>query len=64
MVLLVEVVLKNFMFLQIVEKILLLFCDSCDYGANIEAATRKKPNVKDKLETIAIEKLKRQIVKQ
>ena len=34
----------------------IVVCDSCDYGANIEAATRK-PNAKDKLETIAIEKI-------
>ena len=34
----------------------IVVCDSCDYGANIEAATRK-PNTKDKLETIAVEKI-------
>ncbi|MDY0052166.1 MAG: proline--tRNA ligase [Aliarcobacter sp.] len=34
----------------------IVVCDSCNYGANIEAATRK-PNTKDKLETIAIEKV-------
>ncbi|MEV9592988.1 proline--tRNA ligase [Aliarcobacter butzleri] len=34
----------------------LVVCDSCDYGANIEAATRK-PKKSKKLETIAIEKI-------
>ena len=34
----------------------IVVCDSCDYGANIEAATRK-PITKEKLETIAIEKI-------
>ncbi|PUE67733.1 proline--tRNA ligase [Arcobacter lacus] len=34
----------------------LVVCDSCDYGANIEAATRK-PKKSEKLETIAIEKI-------
>ncbi len=34
----------------------IVVCDSCDYGANIEAAVRK-PNKKEKLETIAQEKV-------
>uniref|UniRef100_UPI00404723A7 proline--tRNA ligase n=1 Tax=Aliarcobacter sp. TaxID=2321116 RepID=UPI00404723A7 len=34
----------------------IVVCDSCDYGANIEAATRK-PKKAEKLETIAIEKI-------
>ena len=34
----------------------IVVCDSCDYGANIEAATRKA-NKKDKLETISLEKI-------
>ncbi len=34
----------------------IVVCDSCDYGANIEAATRKV-NKKEKLETIAQEKV-------
>ena len=34
----------------------IVVCDSCDYGANIEAATRK-PLKKEKLETIALEKI-------
>ncbi len=34
----------------------IVVCDSCDYGANIEAATRKA-NKKEKLETIAQEKV-------
>ena len=34
----------------------IVVCDSCDYGANIEAAIRK-PNKKEKLETIAQEKI-------
>ncbi len=34
----------------------IVVCDSCDYGANIEAAIRK-PNQKEKLETISQEKI-------
>lgn len=34
----------------------IVVCDSCDYGANIEAATRK-PKKAEKLETITIEKI-------
>jgi prolyl-tRNA synthetase len=34
----------------------IVVCDSCDYGANIEAATRKA-NKKEKLETISQEKV-------
>ena len=34
----------------------IVVCDSCDYGANIEAATRKA-NKKEKLETIECEKV-------
>ncbi len=34
----------------------LVVCNSCDYGANIEAATRK-PNKKEKLPTQALEKI-------
>ncbi|QKF66132.1 prolyl-tRNA synthetase [Arcobacter venerupis] len=34
----------------------IVVCDSCDYGANIEAATRKAVT-KEKLETIKIEKI-------
>lgn len=34
----------------------IVVCDSCDYGANIEAATRK-PKKAEKLETIAIERI-------
>ena len=34
----------------------IVVCDSCDYAANIEAATRKA-NKKEKLETIALEKI-------
>ena len=34
----------------------IVVCDSCDYGANIEAATRKAVK-KEKLETIALEKI-------
>lgn len=34
----------------------IVVCDSCDYGANIEAATRKA-NKKEKLETIVQEKI-------
>ena len=34
----------------------IVVCDSCDYGANIEAAVRKA-NKKEKLETIAVEKI-------
>ncbi|CAM3422158.1 proline--tRNA ligase [Arcobacter aquimarinus] len=34
----------------------IVVCDSCDYGANIEAAVRK-PNKKEKLQTITLEKV-------
>jgi prolyl-tRNA synthetase len=34
----------------------IVICDSCDYGANIEAATRTALK-KEKLETISIEKI-------
>ena len=34
----------------------IVVCDSCDYGANIEAATRKAKKA-EKLETIAVEKI-------
>ncbi len=34
----------------------IVVCDSCDYGANIEAAVRKA-NKKEKLQTIAVEKI-------
>jgi len=48
---------KEFMVLANSGEDTLVICPSCEYGANIEAATRK-PNKKEPLETIELEKVK------
>ncbi|RXJ68956.1 proline--tRNA ligase [Halarcobacter ebronensis] len=48
---------KEFMVLANSGEDTLVICPSCEYGANIEAAVRK-PNKKEPLETVSLEKVK------